>query len=140
MEKRRKFDYAKHTFLPCTWWRLHARDHWHCHGRAGHGTGAESGIPPPRTIDQELDHLTKELELTPAQQKEIRPLLLQHQQEIQTLIDKNPSIPREALSTQIHGISDQTHHKINALLTDHQKQLAEAMQARMHNSEKRPPS
>jgi protein CpxP len=94
----------------------------------------------PRTIDQELDHLTKELELTPAQQKEIRPLLLQHQQEIQTLIDKNPTAPRAALSTQIHGISDQTHHKIDALLTDHQKQLAEAMQARMHNREKRPPA
>jgi hypothetical protein len=94
----------------------------------------------PRTIDQELDHLTKELELTPAQQKEIRPLLLQHQQQIQTLIDKNPTAPRAALSTQIHGISDQTHHKIDALLTDHQKQLAEAMQARMHNREKRPPA
>jgi hypothetical protein len=98
------------------------------------------GFHAPRTIDQELDHLTRELELTPTQQKEIRPLLLQHQQEIQTLIDKNPSAPREALSTQIHGISDQTHHKIDALLTDHQKQLAEAMQARMHNSEKKPPS
>jgi hypothetical protein len=94
----------------------------------------------PRTIDQELDHLTKELELTPAQQKEIGPLLQQHQQEIQTLIDKNPTVPRAALSTQIHGISDQTHHKIDALLTDHQKQLAEAMQARMHNREKRPPA
>jgi hypothetical protein len=81
-----------------------------------------------------------ELELTPAQQKEIRPLLPQHQQEIKTLFDKNPSAPREALSRQIHGISDQTHHRIDALLTDHRKQLAEAMQARMHNSEKRPPS
>jgi hypothetical protein len=98
------------------------------------------GFHAPRTIDQELDHLTRELELTPAQQKQVRPLLLQHQQEIQSLIDKNPSASREALSVQIHGISDQTHHKIDALLTDHQKQLAKAMQARMHNAEKRFPS
>ena len=98
------------------------------------------GFHAPRTIDQKLDHLTKELQLTPVQQEEIRPLLLQYQREIKTLIDRNPSAPREALSTQIHGISDQTHHKIDALLTDHQKQLAEVMQARMNNTEKRPPS
>jgi molecular chaperone DnaK (HSP70) len=98
------------------------------------------GFHAPRTIDRELNRLIKELELTPAQQKKIRPLLLQHQQEIQTLIDKNPSALHEALNTQIHGISDQTHRKIDALLTDHQKQLAEAMQAHMRNSENRPPS
>ena len=94
----------------------------------------------PRTIDQELDHLTKELELTPAQRNQIRPLLLEHQQEIQALLEKNPSAPREALRTKIHAISDQTHHKIEALLTDHQKQLAKAMQARMHRAENNPPS
>src|SRR5882724_6851852 len=66
----------------------------------------------PRTIDQELDHLTKELELTPAQQTQIRPLLLEHEQKIQALLDKSPSTPRTALSSQIHAISDQTHHEI----------------------------
>jgi hypothetical protein len=93
------------------------------------------GFPGLRSIDNELDHLTKELELTPDEQKAIRPLLLEHHDEIQALFDKNPGVPRQALSEQIHAISDQTHHKIEGLLTDHQKQLATAMQARMHHGE-----
>jgi hypothetical protein len=93
----------------------------------------------PRSIDQEMDHLTKELELTAAEQKAIMPLLLEHRQRIQTLFDQHPSTPREALRTQIHSISDDTHREIDELLTDHQKQLVKAMQARMHRGD-RPPS
>jgi hypothetical protein len=93
----------------------------------------------PRTIAEEMSHLTNELELTPAEQKKIMPLLLEHQQRIQALFDQHPSTPREALRPQIHAISDETHHEIDALLTDHQRQLAKAMQARMH-SENRPSS
>ena len=91
----------------------------------------------PRTIAEEMNHLTKELELTPAEQKKIMPLLLEHQQRIQALFDQHPSIPREALRPQIHAISDDTHHEIEALLTDHQRQLAEAMQARMPRERRR---
>jgi periplasmic protein CpxP/Spy len=115
-------------------------------GTIGAATGSNNtpaqieGFHGPRTIDQELNHLTKELELTPAQQKEIRPLLLEHHQKIQALFDKNPSTPRGALRPQIHAISDETHHEIEALLTDHQKQLAKAMQARMHRRENSPSS
>jgi hypothetical protein len=93
----------------------------------------------PRTVDQEMAHLTKELELTPTEQKEIRPLLLEHRQRIQALFDKYPSTSREALRPQIHAISDDTHHEIEAFLSDHQRQLVNAMQARMHR-ENRPPS
>src|SRR5712671_3473823 len=66
---------------------------------------ARQGIHGPRSIDQELDHLTKDLELTPKQRKQIRPLLEEH------------------------------HDKIEALLPEHQKQLAKAMQKRMHDGE-----
>jgi hypothetical protein len=93
----------------------------------------------PRTIDQEMEHLTKELELTSIEQTEIRPLLLEHRRRIQALFDQDPSAPREALRTQIHAISDNTHHEIEELLTDHQRQLAKVMQAHMH-SENGPPS
>jgi Spy/CpxP family protein refolding chaperone len=86
-------------------------------------------------MDQELDHLTKDLKLTPNQRKQIRPLLQEHHDKIQALMDKNPTLSREALGPQIHAISDETHHEIEALLTDHQKQLATAMQKRMHNGE-----
>ena len=96
---------------------------------------ARPGIHGPRSIDQELDHLTKDLELTPNQRKQIRPLLEKHHDRIQALFDKNPKLSRQDLGPQIHAISDETHHQIEALLTEHQKQLAKAMQERMHKGE-----
>jgi Spy/CpxP family protein refolding chaperone len=96
---------------------------------------ASQGIHGPRSIDQELDHLTKDLELTPDQRKQIRPLLQEHHDRIQALFDKNPGVSRQDLGPQIHAISDETHHEIHALLTEHQKQLEKAMQERMHDGE-----
>jgi protein CpxP len=96
---------------------------------------APQGIHGPRSFDQELDHLTKDLELTPNQRKQVRPLLQEHHDKIQALLDKNPGRSRQDLAPQIHAISDETHHQIEALLTEHQKQLAKAMQERMHNGE-----
>jgi periplasmic protein CpxP/Spy len=96
---------------------------------------ARQGIHGPRSIDQELDHLTKDLELTANQRKQIRLLLEEHHDRIQALFDKNPSLSREDLGPRIHAISDETHRQIEALLTDHQKQLAKAMQERMHAGE-----
>jgi Spy/CpxP family protein refolding chaperone len=116
-------------------------------GVTGIVMGQDNGTPPltakqelqrihsPRSIDEELDRLTKDLELTPKQRKEIRPLLQEHHEKIQALLDKNPNASRQAIGPQIHAISDQTHHEINALLTDHQKQLAKAMVEREHNGE-----
>src|ERR1700692_4825538 len=75
---------------------------------------ARQKIQAPRSIDQELDHLTKDLELTPNQRKQIRPLLEEHHDRIQALFDKNPKLSREDLGPQIHAISDETHHQIEA--------------------------
>jgi predicted HTH transcriptional regulator len=83
-------------------------------------------------IDQELDHLTKDLELTPSQRKQIRPLLEEHHDKIQALLDSNPGISRQDLGPRIHAISDETHREIEALLPERQKQLARAMRERMH--------
>jgi protein CpxP len=96
---------------------------------------ARQGIHGPRSIDQELDHLAKDLELTPNQRKQVRPLLQEHHEKIQALLDKNPTRSRQDLAPQIHAISDETHHQIGALLTEHQKQLAKAMQEYMHDGE-----
>jgi hypothetical protein len=90
-------------------------------------------IHTPRSIDQELAHLVKDLELTPEQQQQVRPLLEEHQNRIQTLLDKNPAASRQDLASQIHAISDETHRKIHTLLTDHQKVLEKAMQQRERN-------
>ena len=90
-------------------------------------------IHTPQSIDQELARLTKDLELTPEQQQQVRPLLEEHHDRIQALLDKNPTASRQELGPQIHAISDDTHRKIHALLTDHQKELEKAMQHREHN-------
>ena len=90
-------------------------------------------IHTPQSIDQELTRLTKDLELTPEQQHQVRPLLEEHHDEIQALLDKNPTASRQELGPQIHAISDETHRKIHAVLTDHQKELEKAMQQREHN-------
>ena len=95
----------------------------------------------PESIDEKLAQLTKDLELTPEQQKQVRPLLQEHHDRIQALLDKNPKASRKELAPQIHAISDDTHHQIHALLTDHQKELEKAMvHHHEHNGEgdKRP--
>ena len=92
-------------------------------------------IHTPQSIDQELARLTKDLELTSEQQQQVRPLLEEHHDKIQALLDKNPKASRQELGPQIHAISDETHRNIHALLTDHQKELEKAMQQREHNGE-----
>jgi DNA anti-recombination protein RmuC len=89
-------------------------------------------IHTPQSIDQELARLTKDLELTSKQQQQVGPLLDEHHDKIQALLDKNPNASRQELGPQIHAISDETHRKIHTLLTDHQKELEKAMQQRKH--------
>jgi periplasmic protein CpxP/Spy len=90
-------------------------------------------IHTPQSIDQELARLTKDLELTREQQQRVRPLLQEHHDKIQTLLDKNPTESRQGLGPQIHAISDETHRKVHALLNDHQRELEKAMQQREHD-------
>jgi hypothetical protein len=92
-------------------------------------------IHSPQSIDQELAHLTKDLELTQQQQQQVLPLLDQHHDRIQALLDKNPTLSRQELAPQIHAISDATHREVHALLTDHQKELEKAMRQRERNGE-----
>jgi periplasmic protein CpxP/Spy len=113
-------------------------------GMAGSAVAQENGgeqpsarqqlqhIHTPQSIDQELARLTRELELTPEQQQQVHPLLQEHHDKIQALLDKNPTASRQELGPQIHAISDETHREIHALLTDHQKELEKAMQQREH--------
>jgi periplasmic protein CpxP/Spy len=92
-------------------------------------------IHTPQSIDQEFARLTKDLELTPEQQQRVRPLLQEHHDKIQALLDKNPNASRREVGPQIHAISAETHHEIHALLTDRQKELEKAMQQRENDGE-----
>jgi septal ring factor EnvC (AmiA/AmiB activator) len=89
----------------------------------------------PQSIDEELARLTKDLQLSPQQQQQVRSLLEEHHNRIQALLDKNPNTSRQALGPQIHAISDATHHEIHILLSDHQQQLEKAMHQRAHEGE-----
>jgi hypothetical protein len=115
-------------------------------GTAGLGVDQDGGQQPsareqlqhihtPQSIDQKLASLTKDLELTPKQQRQVRPLLQEHHDNIQALLDKYPTASRQDLAPQIHAISDETHRQIHALLTDHQKELEKAMVQRRHSGE-----
>ena len=90
-------------------------------------------IHTPQSIDQKLASLTNDLELTPKQQRQVRPLLQEHHDKIQALLDKYPTASRQDLASQIHAISGETHRQIHALLTDHQKELEKAMVQRGHS-------
>jgi periplasmic protein CpxP/Spy len=116
-------------------------------GMAGAGRAQENGVQQPsarqqlehihssQSIGQELSRLTKDLELTTEQQQQVRPLLQEHHDKIQALLDKNPNASRQELGPQIHAISDETHREIHALLTDRQKELEKAMQQRENDGE-----
>src|ERR1700682_3549720 len=92
-------------------------------------------IHATQSIDQELARFTKDLDLTREQQQQVRPLLEEHHDRIQALLDKNPTASRQELGPQIHAISDETHRQIHALLTNHQRELEKAMQHREHNGQ-----
>src|SRR6202140_4104678 len=113
-------------------------------GTAGLGIAQDGGQQPsareqlqhihtPQSIDQKLASLTKDLELTPEQQRQVRSQLQEHHDKIQAVLDKNPKASRQELGPQIHAISDETHHEIHALLNDYQKELEKTMQQREHN-------
>lgn len=84
-------------------------------------------IHAPQSIDEELARLTRDLELSAVQQREVRPLLQAHHDKIGAVLNKNPTATREDLGPQIHALSDETHRAIHALLTDHQCELEDAM-------------
>lgn len=79
--------------------------------------------------DTELKHMTKELGLSADQENQIRPILVDRQQKMQALW-QNQSLSREDRRSQMMSIRQDSNAKIEALLTDEQKQKFETMQER----------
>ena len=100
-------------------------------GERGHG-------PHRMDPDRQLQHLTRELNLSSDQQSQIKPLLVDQQQKMQALF-QDPSLAQEDRQAKAKSITEDTHNKIEALLTDEQKQKFEAMQQRMHHGPGGPP-
>ena len=83
--------------------------------------------------DRQLERLTRELNLTTDQQTQIKPLLVERQQKMQSLF-QDQSVAPEDRRTQGRTIMQGTNNSIKALLNDDQKQKFEAMQERMRSN------
>jgi periplasmic protein CpxP/Spy len=79
--------------------------------------------------DAQLQRMTQQLGLSADQQKQIRPILVDRQQKMQA-VWQNQTLSREDRRSQMMSIREDTKGKIEAVLTDEQKQTFEAMQER----------
>lgn len=90
------------------------------HGPHGHMMNA----------DQQLEHLTKSLNLTADQQNQIKPILENQQQQMMQL-HQDSSLSRDDKMAKAKSLHADTTTKIEAVLNDQQKQKYEEMQQKM---------
>src|SRR5579883_2309933 len=99
-----------------------------------------SAAPPPEqqtrgyghrmNPDAQLQHLTKQLDLTADQQAQIKPILESQQQQAMQL-RQDQSLSQQDRRSKMMAIHQDTTSKIEAVLNDTQKQKYQAMQAKM---------
>jgi periplasmic protein CpxP/Spy len=92
-------------------------------GMGGHGGGH---MDP----DQRLAHMTKRYKLTADQQSQIKPILQDEQQQMQAM-RADTSTSREDKHAKMMSMHQENQQKIEAVLTDQQKQKFEADQQKM---------
>ncbi|HZD49007.1 MAG TPA: hypothetical protein VE178_09695 [Silvibacterium sp.] len=93
-------------------------------GQWGHG-------PRRMDPDAQLQHLTKQLDLTADQQTQIKPILVSRDEQSKALWQDQSLAPADR-HAKMKTIQEDSKSKIEAVLNDTQKQKFEAMQARMH--------
>lgn len=111
----------------------------------GMATGAalaqdDSAAPPPpqqgmhghrgMNTDRQLKRMTKQLSLSADQQSQIKPILDSRQQQMQALW-QDQSLSRQDRRQKMMAIQQDSSSKIEAVLSDSQKQQYEAMQQKM---------
>lgn len=101
-------------------------------GGMGHHGGGHMMMDP----DQRLAHMTKRYNLTADQQSQIKPILQDEQQQMQTM-HSDSSMSRDDKHAKMMSMHQESTQKIEAVLTDQQKQKFEADQQKMkeHMSE-----
>jgi protein CpxP len=92
-------------------------------GMGGHGGGH---MDP----DQRLAHMTKRYKLTADQQSQIKPILQDEQQQMQAM-RADTSTSRDDKHAKMMSMHQENQQKIEAVLTDQQKQKFEADQQKM---------
>jgi periplasmic protein CpxP/Spy len=84
---------------------------------------------------EQLNRLSKKLNLTDDQQKQILPVLTARQEQMHGIWSDN-SLSREDRQAKMRAIRDDSDAKIRAVLTDSQKQTYDQMQQQMREHEK----
>ena len=91
-----------------------------------------------RSIEQQVQRLTKDLDLTPEQQVKVRQLAKEHNDRIQQILDTAPdTLTYQGFQAQVHAISQNFHNSVNAILTPHQLALMNAMVGRLDSGTER---
>jgi periplasmic protein CpxP/Spy len=83
----------------------------------------------PMSVDQQLDHMTKALNLTSDQQGQIKPLLEGRRQQMMS-IHQDQTLSREDRMSKMETLDNDTHAKIAAVLNPDQKSKFEQMAQR----------
>lgn len=95
----------------------------------GQGGGQWGGPRQPMTADQRLEHMTKQLNLTSAQQQQIKPILENEMQQMQTL-HSDSSLSQQDRMAKMQQIRQSTGEQIKPILNADQQQKFEQMMSR----------
>jgi hypothetical protein len=86
--------------------------------------------PGSGVVERTLSHLADNLDLTADQAAKIGPLLQQrHERVLALLLTAPPSLTRDEFLVERRQITDEMHARIDALLTNNQRQLATDLRA-----------
>lgn len=86
-------------------------------------------VAHPPTPKREMKHLTSALNLTPDQQQKMLPILRHRRQQMEE-IRSNTSLTPQQRHQQVRSLMMDTHQKLEAVMTDAQKQQFEQMRQR----------
>jgi Spy/CpxP family protein refolding chaperone len=78
--------------------------------------------------EKQAAELTKKLNLSAEQESQIKPILVNRQQQMEAM-HQDPSMSQQDRMTKMNSLRDDSNSKIEAVLNDTQKQQFEAMQA-----------
>ena len=81
--------------------------------------------------NQQVQRLTKRLNLTADQQSQLLPILTERRQQM-TSIRSDSSLSAQDRHAKMRAVRESSEAKIRALLTDSQKQTYDQMQQKMH--------
>ena len=90
---------------------------------------APGGGPMRMSPDRQLQHMTRMLGLSTDQQSQIKPLLVDRQQKMEAVFQDQSLAPQDRRA-RMQSIRQESQGKIEAVLTDQQRQTFESMRQR----------